>query len=104
MSVQGKLDITIKINQMPTAEVIENGWKRFSINCEGRMVTMSVRPKVFKKLEEAQANYPEWVAAIVGQMGQQTGNGFVLENAAIQTFERKPKPPKAAEGEKTPEG
>ncbi len=100
MSVQGKLDITIKISQMPNAEQVENGWKKFSVDCDGRVITMKVRPKVFKKLEEAQASYPEWVAAITGQMGQATATGFELENAAIQTFERKPKPPKATETEK----
>jgi hypothetical protein len=67
VSVQGKLDITIKISQMPNAEQVENSWKKFSVDCDGRVITMKVRPKVFKKLEEAQASYPEWVAAITAR-------------------------------------
>jgi hypothetical protein len=32
-----------------------------------------------------------WVAAIAGQMGKATPNGFVLEQPNIQVFEKKPK-------------
>jgi hypothetical protein len=46
-------------------------------------------------LEDAQANYPQWVAAIAGKMGEATATGFVLPN--IQVFEKKPKEAKPAE-------
>ena len=49
---------------------------------------------MFKKLEEAQANYPMWVAAIAGKLGEATPDGFVLADPAIQVFEKKPKDPK----------
>jgi hypothetical protein len=48
---------------------------------------------MFKKLTDAQANYPMWVAAIAGKMGEATDNGFVLNEPNIQTFEKKPKAP-----------
>ena len=51
---------------------------------------------MFKKLEEAQANFPMWVAAIAGKMGEDTPDGFVLADPAIQVFEKKPKDPKEA--------
>jgi hypothetical protein len=51
---------------------------------------------MFKKLEEAQANYPMWVAAIAGKLGEATPDGFVLVEPAIQVFEKKPKDPQAA--------
>jgi hypothetical protein len=35
-----------------------------------------------------------WVAAIAGKMGKLTNNGFVLDQPAVQTFEKKPKEPK----------
>jgi hypothetical protein len=60
-------------------------------------VTVKVRPKVFKKLEQAQENYPMWVAAIAGKLGQLTEKGFVLDQPNIQVFERKPKEPKEAQ-------
>jgi hypothetical protein len=52
---------------------------------------MVVKPKVFKKLTDAQANYPQWVGAIAGKMGEATDNGFVLLEPSIQVFEKKPK-------------
>jgi len=52
---------------------------------------------VFKKLEDAQANFPMWVAAIAGKMGEATETGFVLIEPNIQVFEKKPKEAKPAE-------
>ncbi len=95
MPTSGRMEITIKINEMPAdVETVDNGWKQFEIDCDGQIVSVTVRPKVWKKLEDAQANYPMWVAAISGSFGEQTSKGFVLSNPNIQVFERKPKEPK----------
>ncbi len=92
MPTSGKLEITIKINEFPAdTKTVENGWKEFDLDCDGQLVTVKVKPKVFKKLEQAQENYPMWVAAIAGKMGTLTETGFVLEQPSIQVFERKPK-------------
>jgi hypothetical protein len=100
--IPGKLELTIKINEFPNnIKTVENGWKQFEIDCEGRIVSVTVKPKMFKKLEDAQANYPMWVAAIAGKMGKLTNNGFVLEQPAIQVFEKKPKEPKPNEEQST---
>ncbi|MEW6498056.1 MAG: fertility inhibition FinO-like protein [Cyanobacteriota bacterium] len=95
MPTSGKLELTIKINEMPAdVETVENGWKQFDLDCDGQLVRVTVKPKVFKKLEQAQENYPMWVAAIAGKMGEPIEGGFVLDQPNIQTFERKPKEPK----------
>ncbi|MBD2007075.1 MULTISPECIES: fertility inhibition FinO-like protein [Cyanophyceae] len=95
MSTQGKLELTIKISEFPAdVKAVENGWKSFEIDCDGRIVSLTVKPKVFKKLEQAQTDYPMWVAAIAGKMGEPTEKGFVLNEPAIQVFEKKPKEPK----------
>lgn len=95
MPTQGKMEITIKINEMPEdVRSVENGWKEFDLDCDGQLVKIKVRPKLFKKLEDAQANYPMWVAAIAGKMGEVVQGGFVLDQPNIQVFERKPKEPK----------
>ena len=95
MSTQGKLELTIKISEFPAdVKTVENGWKSFEIDCDGRIVSLTVKPKVFKKLEQAQTDYPMWVAAIAGKMGEPTERGFVLNEPAIQVFEKKPKEPK----------
>ncbi len=95
MPTPGKLEITIKINEMPAdVETVENNWKQFDLDCDGQLVRVTVKPKVFNKLEQAQENYPMWVAAIAGKMGEPIEGGFVLDQPNIQTFERKPKEPK----------
>lgn len=98
MTTSGKLELTIKINEFPDAQIVENGWKQFDLDCDGKLVTVKVKPKVFKKLEQAHADYPMWVAAIAGKMGAATEGGFILDQPNIQVFERKPKEPKL-EGE-----
>lgn len=49
---------------------------------------------MFKKLEQAQENYPQWVAVIAGIMGDKTESGFVLKEPNVQTFEKKQEEPK----------
>ena len=78
----GKLELTIKINELPTD-----------------VVSVTLKPKIWKKLEDAAANYPMWVAAIGGKMGESTSNGFVLSEPNIQVFEKKPKEPKPEAGQ-----
>lgn len=91
MTVTGKLELTIKITELPDAATVTNGWKSFEVNCDGQIISITVKPKVWKKLEDAQTNFPLWVAAIAGKMGQATETGFVLAEANIQVFEKKPK-------------
>ncbi len=97
MPTPGKLELTIKINEFPAdVQTVENGFKQFDIDTGEQIVTVALKPKVFKKLEQAQENYPMWVAAIAGQMGEKTDSGFVLKEPNVQTFEKKPKEPKEA--------
>jgi hypothetical protein len=91
----GKLEVTIKINELPNdVQTNKDNWKTFELDCDGRVVSVTVKPKIWKKLEDAAANYPQWVAAIGGKMGESTSDGFVLSEPNIQVFERKPKDPK----------
>ena len=90
MPTPGKLELTIKINEFPAlVRTLESGWKQFDIDTGNQVVTISVKPKIFKKLEQAQENYPQWVAAIAGQMGEKMALGFVLKEPNIQVFERR---------------
>jgi hypothetical protein len=96
----GKLELTIKINELPNnVETNKDNWKTFELDCDGRVVSVTVKPKIWKKLEDAVANYPQWVAAIGGKMGESTSNGFVLSEPSIQVFEKKPKEPKPEVGQ-----
>ncbi len=86
--VSGKLELTIKLNTLPQV-VKTNGQCHFKVDCDGRVVQISMKQKQWNKLETASATYPQWVAAIAGQMGAATKDGFVLEQPNIQVFERK---------------
>jgi hypothetical protein len=93
MPTPGKLEVIIKINQLPIEVTTKsNGWKEFSLDCGGRLVTVALRPRMWNKLEEAQKSFPLWVAAISGQMGPAHGKGFALLEPNLQVFERKAKP------------
>ncbi|WP_193199749.1 fertility inhibition FinO-like protein [Nostoc sp. MG11] len=89
--ITGKIEITIKINELPQSKTVENGWQQFDVDCDGRIITATVKPKIWKKLTDAASDYPQWIAAIAGKLGQQIENGFVLEEPNIQVFERKTK-------------
>ena len=88
--VSGKLELTIKINSLPQAQKA-NGVCHFKVECDGRMVQIGLKQKQWTKLETANATYAEWIAAISGKMGAITSDGFVLEDASAQVFERKSK-------------
>lgn len=87
---KGKLEINIKINQLPTqSQTIKRGWQRFYVNVEGQIVQMKVRPRTWNKLLKANEEYPTWVASITGKMGHRIKNGFELLEPSIQVYERK---------------
>jgi hypothetical protein len=100
MTTPGKLEVTLKINQLPTEAITtKNGWKEFKVDCGGRSVTVALRPRMWNKLTEAAESWPLWLATISGQMGPSIGHGFVLAEPSVQVFERKDKdgPPPAGE-------
>jgi len=98
MLISGNLELTIKIDQVPTNVIThQNGWKSFRIKCGERIVNVSVRPKVFKRLEEGTEKYGHWTAEISGKMGESTNAGFILEDPIVQVFQKKAKDIQALE-------
>ncbi len=80
MSTPGKLELTIKVNEFPAeVQTIENGPKQFDIDTGEQIVTVSLKPKIFKKLEQAPENYPMWVAAIALTDGEENRASFRAE-------------------------
>lgn len=77
MPTIGKLELTIKINEFPAnVQTVENGAKQFDILAGEQIVTVTLKPKVFKKLEQAQENYPMWASAIALTNGGENRLGF----------------------------
>lgn len=95
MPTTGTLELTIKINEFPTeVQTVENGWKQFDIDCDGQIVTVTVKPKVFKVLVQLQKPYPMCSSELSGKMEMATQKEFTLEQPNVQVFEKKPKEPK----------
>lgn len=52
---------------------------------------MKMRPKNWTKVEKAVTDWPQWVAALGGQL-QLDADGLSIPEASVQVFERKTKP------------
>lgn len=97
MAIPGKLEVTIKINQLPEAKPASAQTMLFAVQAEGKTVVVEVKNKVWNNLKAASENYPQWVAAITGKMGEGVSGGFRLDGPAVQVFEKKPKAAAAVE-------
>jgi chemotaxis protein histidine kinase CheA len=90
--VEGKMELCVKINDLPAdSKTTRNGWEEFIIEIGKHNVKMTVRPRTWKKLQNAAREYPEWVANIRGKMGPNQKNSFELLNPGVQIFEKIPK-------------
>lgn len=92
MPVSGKSEVILKISQYPdNVKTVQNGWKEFDIESNGRLFRITIKPKIFNKLDESK-KFAEFVIAIQGQLGPQEGNVFAVLEPNIQVFEKKAKP------------
>ena len=95
--VPGRLELTLKFNQLPKAVPIKDGMK-IGIQTDNALVVATLRPKAWKKLTKANTDWPQWVAALSGTLGAQVptdqGPAIVLQEPNLQVFEKKPKPAK----------
>ena len=47
----GKLEVTIKINELPNdVQTNKDNWKIFQLDCDGRVVSVTVKPKYGRSL------------------------------------------------------
>jgi hypothetical protein len=90
--ITGKMEVCLKIHELPAdSKTTRNGWEEFIIETERHAVKTTVRPKTWKKLQNAGKEYSHWIANIRGQMGPRSKKGFELLTPAVQIFETKPK-------------
>ncbi|MCK6509684.1 hypothetical protein L6R29_06945 [Myxococcota bacterium] len=101
IAVQGKMEINIKVNELPKAIDAENGHKRMFLLCDGAEVSVTLRPKLYNKFVKDTQAYPLWVANFRGTLGPRTERGFVLNNPGVTVFEKKPKEPKTSGDEES---
>lgn len=90
----GKMEVKVKIEALPDeVKTIKHGWQRFTVRDDKYFVWVTVRPRTWKKLQEAPTRYPYWFANITGKMGPRIkGDGFELLEPVTQIFEREPVP------------
>ena len=90
----GRLELTVKLTELPKPLPVKAGMK-IGIQTDTALVVATLPPKVWKKLEQAQTDWPSWIASLTGKLGAQAGSDVgavvVLEQAAVQVFERKAK-------------
>ena len=96
MAIPGKLDLTLKINQLPQVKPASPGTMLFAVQADGQTVLVELKTKMWNTLKTAAETYPQWVAAISGKLGDAIAGGFRLANPTVQVFERKAKPDAAA--------
>ena len=103
MAIPGKLDVTLKINQLPQAKPASPGAMLFAVQADERTVIVEMKNKQWNTLKKAEEQYPQWVAAITGKLGDAIEGGFRLENPSLQVFEKKAKPDATAPTTPPPE-
>lgn len=93
MPTSGRLEVVVKFSEMPSEVATDkNGWKHFVLDCGGKLLRVGMRPKNWVKVEKAAVDWPQWVAALGGQL-QLDAEGLSLPEASVQVFERKSKAP-----------
>lgn len=60
--IAGKLEI--KINELPKSNTVDNSWQKFEIDCDGRIISVTVKSKIYKKLTDAASNYLQWIGVM----------------------------------------
>jgi len=97
MAIDAKLEVTLKFSTLPKAKAAGQGTMAFALKTpDGQFVTVEVSSKAWNKLVKTAEDWPSWIAALTGTMGERTEQGFALENPGLQVFERKPKAPAEA--------
>lgn len=86
-----KIEITVKFSELPTP--VTTTPQAITIQLTDGTITVqtSLRPKHWKKLTDAAAQFPLWVAALTGKPGKLTAASIELTEPNIQVFEKKPK-------------
>lgn len=88
--VSSHLDLVVKITVLPQQpRTTTNGWQEFHLEFDGHLIRVTVRPKVWKKLQQISERGIYWIAIIRGKKGMKIGhNGFELLEPLVQLFER----------------
>ncbi len=90
MTIPGKIEVIIKINQLPTEVRTVGREVQFTIDTGEQIVAVTMKTRTWDRLVQFNQSGAAWVAAIKGKMGMRVEKGFVLEQPSVQIFEKKP--------------
>jgi hypothetical protein len=93
-----RAEVIVKFHQVPPAREDKDG-VTIELDCDGWVVAATLKAKSWRKALAAMAQYPQWVAAVSGRLGRRTPQGFALDEAGIQVFEKQPKATELGERE-----
>ncbi len=97
--VPGRLELTVKFSELPQPLPVQGGLKIGIQTGEG-IVTAILPPKIWRKLEQAAKDYPQWIAALSGSLARFADGEIALQHPSVQVFERKVRPEaESAQGE-----
>ncbi len=95
---EARAEITLKFNTIPEVRTLPKSRVKFYLKAtNGVVFTVNIKGKSWRKAEASMKEFPEWVAMVGGKLGAPTSNGFEVEGAGLQVFEKKPKEPKQTE-------
>jgi len=97
--VPGRLELTVKFSELPQPLPVQGGLKIGIQTGEG-IVTAILPPKIWRKLEQAAKDYPQWIAALSGSLARFADGEIALQHPSVQVFEKKARPEAAAEGKR----
>ena len=86
-----KSEITLKFNELPSAEPAENKKMLVKItDTNGIVFTALLNKKSWNKAAQQVEEWESWAGAISGKLGIE-GDDFIVKDAGIKVFEKKPK-------------
>ncbi len=98
-----RAEITLKFNTIPEVRELPKGRVEFYLKAtNGVVFTVNIKGKSWRKAEASMKEFPSFVAMVGGKLGAPTSNGFELEGAGLQVFEKKPSEPKEPKELKSP--
>lgn len=89
--MSGRLEFKVKFSDLPTPLAVQGGMK-IGIQAGEGIVTAILPSRLWKKLEQAAQDYPQWVAALGGSPGQFKEGEITIKYPTLQIFEKKSKP------------
>jgi hypothetical protein len=89
--VPGRLEFTAKFSELPPPLPVQGGVKIGVQTAEGTVPAI-LSPKVWRKLEQAAKNYPQWVTALSGSLERFADDEIGLQHPTLQVLEKKTRP------------